>query len=191
MKPCWNQQTKFKNLMVRQLTLHKDDINALADTLDDLSHATKYLSKHLDMVQVQCDQIAKAQDLIVSQKDFSKAIATNVVTRQGTETHEPTGPSWYQEEQACKAKELEGMSQEEKDLVDRHDDMDYEEQRKQKETSREENTENQAEVYDFDAQRKRGGKTRKIRRRRNYIKKDNVTNIFVFTAKLFLTFQVP
>ena len=36
------------------------------------------------MVQVQCDQIAKAQALILSQKDFSKAISTNVVTRRGT-----------------------------------------------------------------------------------------------------------
>jgi hypothetical protein len=33
------------------------------------------------MVQVQCDQIAKAQALILSQKDFSKAISTNIVTR--------------------------------------------------------------------------------------------------------------
>lgn len=70
--------------MFRQLTLHKSDINALEVTLDDLSHATKHLSKHLDMVQVQCDQIAQAQALILSQKDFSKAISTNVVTRRGT-----------------------------------------------------------------------------------------------------------
>ena len=98
MKKCWYQQTEFKELMFRQLTLHKSDINALAGTLEDLSHATKHLSKHLDMVQVQCDQIAKAQALILSQKDFSKAISTNVVTRRGTETQEPTGPVWYQEE---------------------------------------------------------------------------------------------
>jgi hypothetical protein len=98
MKTCWYQQTKFKNLMFRHLTLHKGDINALAIILDDLSHTTKHLSKHLDMVQVQCDQIAKAQALILSQKDFSKAIPTNVVTRRGTETQEPTGPAWYQKE---------------------------------------------------------------------------------------------
>lgn len=43
---------------------------------------------------------------------------------------EPTCPAWYQEEQARKAKELERMSQEENDLVDLQDDIDYEEQRK-------------------------------------------------------------
>jgi hypothetical protein len=32
MKKCWYQQTKFKELMFRQLTLHKSDINALAGT---------------------------------------------------------------------------------------------------------------------------------------------------------------
>ena len=127
MKKCWYQQTEFKELMFRQLTLHKSDINALAGTLEDLSHATKHLNKHLDMVQVQCDQIAKAQALILSQKDFSKAISTNVVTRRGTETHEPTGLVWYQEEHARKAKEVERMIQEDNDLVDPQDDIDLKE----------------------------------------------------------------
>jgi hypothetical protein len=30
MKKCWYQQTEFKELMFRQLTLYKSDINALA-----------------------------------------------------------------------------------------------------------------------------------------------------------------
>jgi uncharacterized protein (UPF0210 family) len=72
--------------MLRQLMLHKSDVDALEATLDDLSHATKYLSKHIDMVQVQCDQIAKAQALILSQKYFSKSIPTNVITKRGTKT---------------------------------------------------------------------------------------------------------
>jgi hypothetical protein len=38
------------------------------------------------MVKVQCDQIAKAQAMILRQKDFSKAISINIVTRRGTET---------------------------------------------------------------------------------------------------------
>jgi hypothetical protein len=107
------------------------------------------------MVQVQCDQIAKAQALILSQNDFSKAISTNVVTRRGTATQEPAGPAWYQEEQARKAKELERMSQEEKDLVDPQDDIDLEEHRKKKEASKEnleEDTENQDKVYNSDAE---------------------------------------
>jgi hypothetical protein len=115
--------------MFRQLTLHKSDINSLAGILVDLSHTTKDLSKHVDMVQVQCDQIAKSQALILSQKDFSKAISNNVVTRRGTEMQEPTGPIWYQEEHAHKAKQLERMTQEENDLVDPHDDIDLEERR--------------------------------------------------------------
>jgi hypothetical protein len=81
MKKCWHQQSEFRELMFKQLALHMNDINTLAGTLEDLSHATKHLNKHLDMVQVQCDQIAKAQALILSQDDFSKAISTNIVTR--------------------------------------------------------------------------------------------------------------
>jgi hypothetical protein len=138
MKTCWYQQTEFKKLMFRQIMLHKSDMNALEATLDDLSHATKHLSKHLDMVQVQCDQIDKAHALILSQKGFSKAISTNVITRRGTETQEPAGPAWYQEEQARKAKELERMSHEETDIVDPQDDVDYEEQRKKRKKPREE-----------------------------------------------------
>jgi hypothetical protein len=79
--------------MFRQLTFQKSDMNAIDATLDYLSHATKHLSKHLVMVQVQCDKIAKAQALILSQKDFSKAISTNVITRRGREMQEPAGPA--------------------------------------------------------------------------------------------------
>jgi hypothetical protein len=45
---------------------------------------------------------------------------------------EPTGPVWYQEEQARKAKELERMTQEKNDLIDPQDDIDLEERRKKK-----------------------------------------------------------
>jgi predicted metalloenzyme YecM len=110
MKKCWYQQFEFRELMFKQLKLHKNDINALARTLEDLSHATKHLKKCIDMVQVQCDQIGKAQALILSQKDFSKYISTNIVTRRGTETQELPGPVWYQEEQARKAKQIERMT---------------------------------------------------------------------------------
>jgi hypothetical protein len=98
------------------------------------------------MVQVQCDQIVEAQALILSQNNFNKAISTNIVTRRGTETQEPPRPVWYQEEQDRKAKEIQRMVQGENDLVDPQDDIDLEEQRKQKETSREnikDDTENQ------------------------------------------------
>jgi hypothetical protein len=44
------------------------------------------------------------------------------------------------------------MSQEENDLVDPQDDIDYEEQRKNKEASRGEDTQNQDEVFDSDAE---------------------------------------
>jgi hypothetical protein len=43
------------------------------------------------------------------------------------QTQEPTYPVWYQEEQARKAEELEGMIQEENDLVDPQVDIDFEE----------------------------------------------------------------
>jgi hypothetical protein len=85
-KKCWYQQIEFRELMFKQLKLHKSDINSLEGKLEALSHATKHLNKPLGMVQVQCDQIAKAQALILSQKDFSKGISTNNVTRRGAKT---------------------------------------------------------------------------------------------------------
>jgi hypothetical protein len=46
--------------------LHEKDINELIQDFEDLGHATSHLDKHVRMVKIQCDQIAKTQALIMS-----------------------------------------------------------------------------------------------------------------------------
>src|SRR3954470_5921471 len=87
------------------------------------------LDKYIGIIKTQCDQIIETQNLILNQINLG-TISTNIVTRRGTETQEPQGPPWYQAEYACKARETQEMSQQEENLVDPHDDIDYEAQKK-------------------------------------------------------------
>ena len=95
----------------------------IAEELDDLGHSTKQLDKHSSMIQTQFEQIAVAQRLIIKQAMRNKSVATNVVTRRGSETQGPRGPDWYEEEQAQKRRETQEMSQEDENLVDPQDDL--------------------------------------------------------------------
>ena len=147
---CRHQQLEFRKHLTKHLELNRKGIQDLSEILNELGHANKHLDKHLDMIQIQCDQIAKAQATILSQKDFSATISTNIVTRRGTETQEPEGPPWYQEEQVRKKKEVQKMAQEESDLVDSQDDIDLEEQRKNRIV--ENNLEEQDDTYNSDAE---------------------------------------
>ena len=77
----------------------------IAEELEDLGHTTKQLNKHSSMIQTQCEKIVVAQHLILEQAKKKKSVATNVVTRRGSETQGPKGPDWYEEEQAQKRRE--------------------------------------------------------------------------------------
>ena len=57
------------------------------------------------MVRIQCDQIAATQSLILQQNNFNKTVSANIVTRRGTETQDPVGPPWYEEEKSHKEKD--------------------------------------------------------------------------------------
>jgi hypothetical protein len=57
MKKWWHQQIEFRELIFKQLTPHKNDINALAETIEDISHTIK----HLNSVAGTLDLISRLQ----------------------------------------------------------------------------------------------------------------------------------
>jgi hypothetical protein len=63
---CKHQQIQFHHNFNKHLMLHEEDINELTEAFDDLGHAARHLDKHVRMVKIQCDQIAKTQALIMS-----------------------------------------------------------------------------------------------------------------------------
>jgi hypothetical protein len=97
----------------------------LFENFEELGHASRHLKKHVEMVQTDCERIAKTQALLLEQGIRYKAISTNVVTRGGAVIKGPLGPPHWQALQAQKQKDTQEMTQDE-NLADSQDDVEYE-----------------------------------------------------------------
>jgi hypothetical protein len=151
MQQCKYQQKEFRSHLHKHLTTHKKGLSELTKNFDELGHAVRHLDKHVRMVKTQCDQIAATQSLILQQNNFNRTVSTNIVTRRGTETQDPVGRPWFEEERAEKEKEKQKMSQEEEDLIDPQDDIELEAQREKEKPTSEENDEDEANEQEKDS----------------------------------------
>ena len=86
------------------INYHEKVVARIAEELEVMSHTGKQVDKHACMINIQCEQIAETQSLILKQACFTESISANIVTRSNKVTKGAKGPAWYEEEQARRDK---------------------------------------------------------------------------------------
>jgi hypothetical protein len=134
------QQLLFREALNKHFRAQRRSVSILMENFEELGHASRHLKKHVEMVQTQYEQIAQTRALLLEQGSLYKAIATNVVTRGGAVIKGPPGPPHWQALHAQQEKDTQEMTQEE-NLADSQDDVEYEAQRKERQSSLEDKEE--------------------------------------------------